>query len=157
MTERSVTHATFVIERHYDAAPARVFAAWASPAAKGRWFGGPEEWEKSNHELDFRVGGRERVSGGPPGGPVHAYDARYQDIVANQRIICAYDMHLDQTRISVSLATVEFRPEGKGTRLVYTEQGAFLDGYDDAGSREQGTRGLLDQLGAALKQEAAAG
>jgi len=32
-----------------------------------------------------------------------------------------------------------------------TEQGAFLDGYDDAGSREHGTNFLLDALGKSLK------
>ena len=168
---RSVTHATFVIERVYDAAPSRVFAAWATPAAKGRWFVGPDEWNKSDHALDFRVGGRERVSGHqrrPARERVEearlarvrkAHDAQsfhqvagYQDIVPDQRIILSYDMHLDQTRISVSLATVEFKPAGAGTRLIYTEQGAFLDGYDDAGSREHGTRGLLDQLGEALRR-----
>src|SRR5262249_40467321 len=40
-------------------------------------------------------------------------------------------MHLDERKISVSLATLELRPEGKGTRLVITKQGAFLDGYDE--------------------------
>jgi uncharacterized protein YndB with AHSA1/START domain len=129
-----------------------VFAAWATPAAKGKWFVGPDEWEKSNHELDFRVGGRERVSGGPKGGPVHAYDACYQDIVPNERIISTYDMHLDDKRISVSLATIEFKPARGGTRLIYTEQGAFLDGYDDPAGREHGTRALLDNLDAALKR-----
>jgi uncharacterized protein YndB with AHSA1/START domain len=152
MSERSVKHATFVIERSYDASPARVFAAWATPAAKGKWFVGPDEWEKSNHELDFRVGGRERVRGGPKGGPVHAYDACYQDIVPNERIISTYDMHLDDKRISVSLATIEFKPESGGTRLIYTEQGVFLDGYDDPAAREHGTRALLDNLEAALKR-----
>src|ERR671911_1699181 len=147
MTERSVTHATFVIERTYDAAPARVFAAWADPAVKARWFAGPDEWESGKYELDFRVGGRERASGGPPGGPVHTYEARYHDIVPDQRIVLTYDMHLDDARISVSLATVEFRPEGTGTRLVFTEQGAFLDGYDEPSERERGTRDLLDGLG----------
>src|SRR5687767_8047071 len=136
MTERSVTHATFVIERTYDASPARVFAAFAEPMAKARWFVGPEEWESSDHQLDFRVGGREHVSGGPAGGPVHSYDAVYQDIVPHERIVSTYDMHLDDHRISVSLATVELKGEGDRTRLVYTEQGAFLDGYDDASSRE---------------------
>lgn len=155
MTERSVTHATFVIERTYDASPARVFAAWATPEAKGLWFAGPDEWVKSNHELDFRVGGRERVSGGPPGGPVHSFDARYQDIVPNERIITSYDMRLDDKRISVSLATVEFKPAGAGTRLIYTEQGAFLDGYDDPAGREHGTGALLDKLKEALKRESA--
>ncbi len=156
MTERSVAHATFSIERVYPASPARVFAAWASQAAKARWFVGPDEWKKSDHELDFRVGGRERVSGGPPGGPVHVYNGVYQDIVPDQRIIVSYDMHLDERRISVSLATVELKPAGTtadaGTRLIYTEQGAFLDGYDNAGQREHGTRALLDKLGEALRR-----
>jgi uncharacterized protein YndB with AHSA1/START domain len=46
MTNRSVTHATFVIERTYEATPARVFAAWADPKAKARWFVGPDAWQK---------------------------------------------------------------------------------------------------------------
>jgi uncharacterized protein YndB with AHSA1/START domain len=155
MTKRSVTHATFVIERTYPASPARVFAAWSSSAAKSRWFQGPAGWDRSAHELDFRVGGRERLSGGPKGGPVHHFEALYQDIVPDQRIITSYEMRFDDKRISVSLATLWLEPAGTGTRLTYTEQGAFLDGYDDAGAREHGTRGLLDQLGAALAREAA--
>jgi len=155
MTERSVTHATFVIERTYPTSPARVFSAFASREAKMRWFAGPAEWSLSEHELDFRVGGRERVSGGPKGGPRHIYEARFQDIVPNMRIISSYDMHLDDKRISISLATIELKPSGSGTHLIYTEQGAFLDGYDDAGSREHGTGELLDKLGTALAREAA--
>jgi uncharacterized protein YndB with AHSA1/START domain len=150
MTKRSANHATFVIERVYDASPARVFAAWSDSKAKARWFVGPDNWDKSNHTMDFRVGGRESVSGGPPGGQVHYYNSLYQDIVPNERIVSTYDMHLDKVRISVSLATVELKPAGGGTRLIYTEQGVFLDGYDDAGSRERGTKDLLDNLGKAL-------
>jgi uncharacterized protein YndB with AHSA1/START domain len=156
MSARSTHHATFVIERTYAAPPARVFNAWADPAAKARWFVGPDEWTKAKHEFDFRVGGRERVSGGPPGGPVHAFDGHYQDIVPNERIIYTYDMHLDDKRISVSLATVEFKPAGAGTRLVFTEQAAFLDGYDDPADRERGTRELLENLDADLRRAPAA-
>jgi uncharacterized protein YndB with AHSA1/START domain len=155
MTERSVEHATFVVERTYDAPPAQVFAAFADPTVKPRWFVGPDEWETSDHKLDFRVGGRETVSGGPERGPIHTFDARYQDIVPDQRIVSTYDMYLDETRISVSLATVELAPEGGGTRLVYTEQGAFLDGHDTPAQREQGTGSLLDALGAELRSEPA--
>ena len=147
MSERSVTHATFAVERTYAAAPDRVFAAWADPAAKGRWFGG-DDWE---HELDFRVGGRE-VSRGAVDGTVFTFDARYQDIVPDERIVYAYDMHMGEARISVSLATVELHPDETGTRLVFTEQGAFLDGLDDPKQRESGTGTLLDALGKELER-----
>lgn len=150
MTKRSTTHATFVIEREYRHPPAKVFAAFADPKKKARWFGGPDDWEKSNHQLDFRVGGKESISGGPPGGAVHAYNATIWDIVENERIVLAYDMHLDAQRISVSLATTEISPTSSGARLIYTEQGVYLDGYDDAGQREEGTQQLLSQLGAFL-------
>jgi uncharacterized protein YndB with AHSA1/START domain len=146
MTERSVTHATIVIERTYGAPPARVFHAFADPAVKARWLAGPDDWELRGYELDFRVGGREWSASSPPGGPVHVYEARYQDIVPDQRIIFTYDMYLDERRISVSLATVELTPTGGGTRLLYTEQGAFLDGFDSPALREQGMGSLLDAL-----------
>ncbi len=151
MTKRSTTHATFVIEREYSHAPAKVFAAYADAKTKARWFGGPDEWEKSEHQLDFRIGGKESVSGGPPGGTVHAMSGAYWDIVENERIVMSYEMHLDATRISVSLGTTELKPSAKGTTLTYTEQSIYLDGYDDAGAREHGTRELLNQLDALLK------
>jgi uncharacterized protein YndB with AHSA1/START domain len=154
MNKRSVEHATFVVERTYEAAPARVFAAWSDSAAKVRWFG-PGEDEAGEYELDFRVGGREINRGAGPDGGVYTYEARYQDIVPDQRIVYTYDMHRDETRISVSLATVVFTPEGDGTLLVYTEQGAFLDGEDKPEYRQQGTGSLLDALGAELQRQPA--
>lgn len=155
MTKHSVIHGSFTIERLYDFPPAMVFAAWAQPEAKAEWFAGPKDWEEHTRELDFREGGRERLSGGPKEGPVHHYHALYFDIVPGKRIIYSYEMHLDKTRISVSLATVEFKPSAGGTKLIFTEQGAFVDGFDGAAGREEGTRGLLEQLNAALTARAA--
>jgi uncharacterized protein YndB with AHSA1/START domain len=152
MSKRSVEHATFVIERTYDASPARVFAAWADPAAKARWFGPDESGE---YELDFRIDGREINRGNGPDGEVYTYDARYRDIVPDERIVYAYDMYRDETRISVSLATVVFEAHGEGTRLVFTEQGAFLDGQDKPEYREDGTGQLLESLAAELERERA--
>lgn len=152
MTKRSVTHATFTIERRYDASPARVFAAFAEQAAKERWYACSDGWDVAEYSLDFRVGGREIWRGGPKGGAEHRNDTLYQDIVPEQRIVYTYAMQLGTQRISVSLATVELEPAGKGTRLRFTEQGAFLDGYDDVAGREEGTRALLEALGKELQQ-----
>lgn len=150
----SVVHGGFVIEREFAATPAQVYAAWAEPGAKARWFRGPEGWRGTTRELDFKIGGSERLIGEFPNGRVSDYSARYQDIVADRRIVYTYAMQIDGTRISVSLATIEFFPSAKGTRMVLTEQDVFLDGCDNAGQREQGTQALLDRLAAEVQASA---
>ena len=149
--DRSVNHATFAVERTYDASPGRVFAAWADPEAKALWFGNPDQGV-AEYELDFQVGGRE-FNRGTVEGQDYTYEARYQDIVPDERIVYAYDMHAGGRRISVSLGTVQLKPEGDGTRLTYTEQGAYLDGLDTPEQREQGSGGLFDALGEYLARE----
>ncbi len=152
MTESSTHHTTFVIERTYAASPARVFGAWAEPTAKARWFKGSGEARSVGESFDFRVGGRERVRTQSPGGSVqHLFDCEYRDILPDRRIVYCYDMFIGERRISVSLATVEFEAAGTGTRMVFTEQAVFVNGYEDAGSREHGTNWLVDQLGASLQ------
>lgn len=148
--KRRVVHSTFSIERNYDASPERVFDAFATLERKAKWFSGPEQWLTGKRELDFRVGGREVLSGGPQGGPVHTFDAVYFDIIAGRRIIYGYDMYVGERKLSVSLATIDLTPQGAGTRLVMTEQGAYLDGLEDGSEREAGTKGLLEKLARSL-------
>ena len=144
MSERSVEHATFVVERRYEASPARAFAAWADPEAKARWYVDSD----AHLELDFRVGGRERSRGTAPDGSAYSYEALFHDIVPAARIVYTYEMFIEETRISVSLATVEFTPAGdSGTHMVFTEQGAFLDGHESPAGRAEGMGSLLDALG----------
>jgi uncharacterized protein YndB with AHSA1/START domain len=154
MEKQTVTHSTFVIERTYPAAPEKVFAAFADPAKKRRWFA---EAHKSPDvlEFDFRVGGTERTQSRlsentPFPGAVLANDTVYRDIQPNRRIVFAYTMSLGETRISASLATVELVPAGGGTTLFFTDQGAYFEGADGPKMREEGWNGLLDGLGAEL-------
>jgi uncharacterized protein YndB with AHSA1/START domain len=151
---RSVSHGDFTIERTYSGVtPQRVFDAFASAKGKDGWFTAPnDQWEIVEREMDFRVGGRERLKGRWEGGVTSTFDAVYHDIVPNERLVYTYEMHLDDRKISVSLATLQLKPAGaRWTTLSVTEQGAFLDGYDDAGSRERGTGMLLDRLGESLR------
>ena len=104
-----------------------------------------------NRRAGLAAAGSERLNGRWAGGVVSTFDATYHDVIPNERLVYSYEMHLDDRKISVSLATVQLKAEGRKTTLMVTEQGAFLDGYDDAGSREQGTGHLLDALGASLK------
>jgi len=147
---RAVEHATLVIERHYDAPPERAFAAWADREAKERWYSDAE----SHLELDFRVGGRERSRGAAPDGRAYRYEALFYDIVPAQRIVYTYEMFVEGARISVSLATVEFTPEGDGgTHMIFTEQGAYLDGHEPPARRAEGMGSLLDALARELESD----
>jgi len=145
--DRYVTHATFSLERRYPVPPARVFAAWAEPAVKASWFaGGPN----SGHELDFRIGGREVAHGGPEGGPLMTFESLYRDIVPDQRIVYTSTLSAGDEIWTVSLTSVEFASAEDGTRLVLTEQGAFLDGREEPAWREQGTADQLEALAKVL-------
>lgn len=154
MTDRSVTHGTFSIERTFPSPPERVFAAWASQPAKAMWFGEDDEFLASTaaYTLDFRVGGREHLAGTLPGGSSFTYDALYQDIVDGHRIVVSYEVGIGGRRISVSLMTVELSPASGGTLLVLTEQGVFLDDLDNNAEREVGARDSLDKLEAYLRE-----
>lgn len=141
----SVTHAD-TLERRYDCNPRQTFSAFAHPELKRQWFANPGNWPDAVWELDFRVGGGEVSSGGSPGDTHRAFKSRFHDIVEDERIVFAYDLLLDHRLVSVSLTTIEFSADGDGTRLVFTEQGAFFDDLDDPASREHGTGKLLDAL-----------
>lgn len=60
-------------------------------------------------------------------------------------------MLLDETRVSVSLATIELEADDGRTLLVLTEHGAFFDGLVSPTGREQGWGSLLDALARALQ------
>ncbi|HEY1990688.1 MAG TPA: SRPBCC family protein [Acidimicrobiales bacterium] len=154
MTQSTVDHDTFVIERTYATPIGQVFRAWADPRLKARWFAGSADALGAGYELDFRVGGLEVNQVGPPGGPVYIYESEFRDIVPEQRIVYTYQMYADEIRISVTVATVQFRSQEASTHLVLTEQGVFLDGHDTVAKREEGTRSLLDSLAAVLSEGA---
>ncbi|MGA9277864.1 SRPBCC family protein [Ilumatobacter sp.] len=144
MSTRSVTHDTFTIERFYSAAPHRVFAAWSDPQAKARWFS-PDADEQV---LDFRVGGHERNrGGGPADGPTLAFESIYHDIVDDERIVFSSNLLADDQIVTVSLTTVEMSSVDGGTRMVLTQQNAFLDGHEQPDWRRAGTTAQLDALG----------
>lgn len=148
---RSIKHGSFVIERRLDYNPEVVYRAWVQKDAKARWFSGPAgKWQEGSREMDVRVGGREVLSGKSIDGSESRFEAQYLDVVAEKRLVYVYDMYFQGKKISVTLASIEFVAAGKGTKLLVTEQHAFLDGHEDGGSRERGTLQLMQNLDIAL-------
>lgn len=133
-----------------------MFAAWADPAIKVRWFLGGSGGDALPYANDFRVGGVESTGSLPGASPAFSYEAVYRDIVENERIVTTYEMSLDKQRMSVSVATVEFSPTAEGTRLTYTELGAYFDDLDRPEYRQRGTTDQLDRLGAEFASDRAA-
>lgn len=142
----------FTVTRRYDAGPARVFAAFADREIKQRWMGCEEVRSPVIERLDFHVGGLEINRGGPDGGPEHRFEGKYLDIVPERRIVFAFVMHVGGVKISASLGTVEFAPDGDGTVLTFNEQGVYF-GENGWPEREEGTAAGLDQLDAWLASQ----
>jgi len=147
-------HGDFTINRIYDAVPADVWDAWSDPALKARWFIGPEGWRQIERALDVRVGATEILHGRfADSGLETLFTARYHLVEPQSRLVYVYDMHLNGRHHSVSIATVEFLGDPRGTRLSFTEQVAFVDGTDGHEgtlSRKRGTAAHLDRIAGVL-------
>jgi uncharacterized protein YndB with AHSA1/START domain len=155
MPEPNVIHNTFVIERTYPQSPARVFAAFADPARKRRWYAESRTHEIEEFTMDFRVGGLERHlyrfnATAPFPGVTLENEGSYHDIVPDERIVTASTMSLGGKRISSSLVTIELVPSGNGTTLLCTHQGVFFEGSGGPAMREGGWRSLFDRLATEL-------
>jgi uncharacterized protein YndB with AHSA1/START domain len=149
----TVVHDTFTLERRYPSAPAKVYRYFSETTYRKRWFGATADWSQRSHSLDFRVGGREREQGAPPGGPLITYDSHILDLLPGERIINSYVLAAAGERFSVSLCTVELRPDGTGTLLRLTEHGAYFDGNPEAPRlRVHGIGKQLDLLGRVLQE-----
>ncbi|TGK00973.1 ATPase [Leptospira semungkisensis] len=157
MTKTKIAHESFQIEKVYNHSPELVFLAWASSEAKSHWFIGPKDWVLIHRELDFKVGGKEILHGNFGGTLETLYTAHFHDIRPKERIVFDYDMHMNQRIYSSSIATIEIEEIGpKQTKLVFSEQVAFLDGTpgdEGVASRRQGTMDHLNKIIEFLKKQ----
>jgi uncharacterized protein YndB with AHSA1/START domain len=149
--ERRLAHSGFTLAREYPVPVAHAWRAFAEEDRKREWFGDGDTFDRSAWAFDFRVGGRDVDEARFHGGPVSRYEGVYTDIIEHVRIVITYDMWLDGTHMSTSIASYEFEPIPDGTRLTHVEHGVFFDAFHaDGVQRESGMRSLLDALGRLL-------
>jgi uncharacterized protein YndB with AHSA1/START domain len=157
MVEASAIHSTFVVERNYPKSPERVFAAFADPVQKRRWYAESDSRDLQKFELDFRPGGVEITSGElnhktPVAGMKMVTISTFHDIVPNRRIMQTQLMEMNGRLVSAALITFELLRTTAGTNLRCTHQGVFFDGAGGPQMREHGWNALLDRLGGAMAE-----
>ena len=157
--EPATVHSTSVIEHSYPQPPRGVYAAFAQPARKRRWYAESEQ-EVQEFEMEFRTGGTERLryrfkAGHPIEGQEIVNQTIYQDIVPEKRIVTASVMTLNGKPIMAAQVTFEFLVSNSGTDLICTSQGAFFDWPQGPAMIEAGWRGLLDRVGQEVGRESA--
>ena len=150
MAGSTIVHSTFAVERNYPQPPERVWAAFAQPARKRRWYAEGDH-EIQEFEMEFCVGGSERFryrfkQGHPLAGSEIANESTYHDIVPEKSIVMASRMSLNGKPISITLVTLEFVPSGTGTELVLTNQGTFIEWPGGPEMLEAGWRSLFERL-----------
>ena len=155
MSDTPAVHSSFVIERIYPQAPERVFAALADEAKKRRWFADDRGNGIDLFEMDFRVGGSERLSyrlGADTSfpGSVFCCVGQFHDIVPNRRVVTAARMDFGSQPMSSAIVTLELEVHDGGTRLTCTHQAVYFSPSDGPAMREQGWRKLLERLAEAL-------
>lgn len=155
MSTPAIQQDSFTIERFYSKQPGTVFAAFADPARKRRWYAEGETHDVDDFQMQFEVGGLENLSSRlnastPFAGVALERRGSFLDIVPDNRIVTAATMAIGGRRISASLETFEFVPLDAGTRLVFTHQAVFFEGADGPQMRRQGWELLLDRMTAEL-------
>jgi uncharacterized protein YndB with AHSA1/START domain len=158
MEKPSVIHSSFTLERTFGCTPAKVFEALAEPEKKRRWFSDSPNHEVVEFVMDFREGGAEKMKyrfneGTRFPGVILVNAGRYEDIVEGRRVVHSSTMTIAGRKISVSLVTYDLLPEGEGTLLRLTFQGAFFEGADGPEIRKAGWEFLMERLGEEVARE----
>lgn len=149
----AIAHATISMERTYNAAPARVFAAWADVEARKRWSAPADHIRIEYEAADFREGGRDVSRCIEPGNADYVATVLYIDVRHGERIVFAEDVVHGDKRVSAALISVELTPRGAQTRLALTMQIASFDGAGMEAGYQFGWSAALDNLAKEFRHE----
>jgi uncharacterized protein YndB with AHSA1/START domain len=138
---------SLTLKRRLNAAPEKVFAAWADPAKLSRWFG-PDAAGVTRAELDLRPGGRFTFGFRTPDGEQHQVGGVYREVVPDEKLVFTWAWHSTPER--ESLVTVLIKADGGGTILTVTHEQFFDEAARDR--HHGGWTASLEKLEAYLAQ-----
>jgi len=131
---------SLTIKRRFNAAPAKVFAAWTDPQKMMRWMG-PANVTRCEASADLREGGRydiRMISDGEQ----HNVGGVYREIVPVEKLVFTWAWHLTPER--ESLVTVTIKPDGDGSLMTLLHEQFFDEAARDR--HNQGWTGTLLRL-----------
>jgi uncharacterized protein YndB with AHSA1/START domain len=108
-----------------------------------QWFGPATVKPGSLHaDIDLRVGGRYRISFTNDKGEYFEVGGAYRELVPNELLVFSWAWHSTPER--ESLVTVQLKPEGGGTLLVFNHAQFFDEAARD--NHQRGWNELLAKL-----------
>ncbi len=113
----SMAGASLTIARDFNAAPARVFAAWTDPEAIMKWWGLPG-YTNLKASFDAREGGTWSVTSRSPEGVEMTARGTVLKLIPGE--LLAYDWRFDSMpdAAPASIVTVRFSAKGEGTHIL---------------------------------------
>jgi uncharacterized protein YndB with AHSA1/START domain len=129
------------LDRHYAAAPEKVWRAWTEPQALKQWFGPGGPQKVSVADIELRAGGRFRLVFGGPDGNEHEAAGVYKEVQPHRRLIFTWCWPRT-TPDRISQITILLRPEGAGTDMEFRQEQFF-----DEAARDGHLRGWTETFG----------
>ena len=131
------------LERHFKAAPDKVFAAWIEPEQIAQWFG-PENMTVPTKEIDARIGGKWLTTMRGPDGVDRTVSGVYREIDRPRRLVFTWAWHNEGKRGHETEVTVEFRGKDGGTLMTLTQR--TFENANDRDMHEMGWSSSFNDL-----------
>ena len=128
------------ITRTFDASPEALFDAWTDPAQVAEWYG-PEGFGKSNIQaFDAREGGEYSLTMNAPDGGKHKLQGEFKVFDRPQsgrsgKLSFTWQWvegGMEDTMGALTLVTVEFKPVGDKTEMVFLHEGFASEAIRDS-------------------------
>ncbi len=148
MANATTVKPSLTIKRRFNAAPAKVFAAWIDPEKVKRWMG-PGEVKALRVEADPHTGGRYRWLMQAPNGEQHDVSGVYREVIPNEKLVFTWAWKSTPER--ESLVTLTFKADGGGTLMTLTHEQFFDEEARDR--HNKGWTGAMPKLEAYLASE----
>lgn len=140
MSTAAAIKPSLTIKRRFNAAPAKVFAAWTDPQKMMRWMG-PPSIIRCEAENDLRVGGRYHIKMVVPDDE-HDVSGVYREIVPNEKVVFTWAWKSTPER--ESLVTVTFKDDNGGTIMTLLHERFFDEAARDG--HNKGWTAIMDRL-----------